>query len=221
MRRRLAALVVALALAAAPSAHAADNTAVAVNTKDGSSLFTFSFNVARVMTDTVDTSNAAAAVASCTDCQTVAIALQFVLVMSEPDVFTPENVALAINIECSLCDTMASAYQFIIQVDGPVRLTPEGMKRLQEIRRELAALEDSGLSGPEMAARVDALAEEAYLVVTSSLVPAGQSDPSAEAPASTPTTAGSDEPAATTTTTEPEPEPESTTTTATTEPPSP
>lgn len=208
--KRIAALVVALLVLTSGTAFAQDNTAVAVNTKDGSSLFTFSFNVARVMNDTVDNVNAAVAVASCTECQTTAIAIQFVFVMGDPDVFTPQNLALAMNIDCTLCDTLASAYQFVIQVDGPVRLTPEGMKRLQELRRELAALKDSGLTGPEIQARVDALAEEAAQVVSTSLVPAGRPTPTTtttEAPTTTTTTED------TTTTTE---APTTTTTTTTT-----
>ena len=220
--RRLAAFVVALLLLTSGTAYAQDNTAVVVNTKDGSSLFTFSFQVARVMSDTVDNANAAVAVASCTDCQTTALAIQFVLVMSEPDVFTPENLALAMNIECSLCDTLASAYQFVIQVDGPVRLTPEGMQRLQELRRELAALEDSGLSSFELQARIDVLAHEAYEVVSTSLVPAGQPT-AAEAPASgtsTSTTTTTESPTTTTTTEAPTTttteQPTTTTTTTTT-----
>jgi putative peptide zinc metalloprotease protein len=195
--RRFAALVVALLLLTSGTAYAQDNTAVVVNTKDGSSLFKFSFNIARVMQDTVDNANAAVAVASCTDCQTTALAIQFVLVMGEPDVFIPQNLALAMNIECTLCDTLASAYQFVIQVDGPVRITPEGKRRLHELRKELAALEDSGLSSFELQARIDSLAEEAYEVMSTSLVPVG---PPAEAPADAGTTTSTTEAPTTTTT---------------------
>jgi putative peptide zinc metalloprotease protein len=213
--RRIAALGIALAMTAvlAPGHAGAestgnDNTAIAVNTKDGSSLFKLSFRISRVMGDTVDSGNAAVAYASCTDCQTTAVAIQFVLLMGDTTTATPENLALAINENCSLCDTLASAYQFILDGDGPVHLTPEGMKRLQEIRKQLKDLKDSGLSGPELQERIDALATEAYEVISTSLVEVGP--PEADAASSTSTTSTTEQ--STTTTGEP--------TTSTTEEPS-
>jgi putative peptide zinc metalloprotease protein len=155
-----------------PNRGGKDNSAIAVNTKDGSSLFQFSFAVTRVMGDVVDNSNLALAYASCTECQTTALAIQFILVEGQPSTFTPENVAIAVNENCTLCDTLASAYQFVIQVDGPVRLTKEGRKRLHEIRKEIAALKDSGLKPPDLQARFDDLAHQAYQVMLTSLVPA-------------------------------------------------
>jgi putative peptide zinc metalloprotease protein len=178
--RRIAALLAALLMTAllvpghaGAEATGNDNTAIAVNTKDGSSLFKLSFRISRVMGDTVDSGNAAVAYASCTDCQTTAVAIQFVLLMGDTTTATPENLALAINENCTLCDTLASAYQFILSGDGPVHLTPEGMKRLHEIRKQLMALKDSGLSGAELQERIDALATEAYQVLSTSLVEAG------------------------------------------------
>jgi putative peptide zinc metalloprotease protein len=214
MKRLLALIVCGLFVWVGAAHGQSDNTAIAVNTKDGSSLFKLSFRITRVMGDTVDTGNAAVAYASCTDCQTTALALQFVLVMSEPDVFTPENLALAMNVDCSLCDTLASAYQFVLQSDGPVHLTPDGKKRLQEIRKELAALKDSGLGSFELQAKVDALAEEAYQVMATSLVPAGKSSvPTTSEPSSTSTSTTSTSTSTSTTTSS-----TSTTTTSTTAP---
>jgi putative peptide zinc metalloprotease protein len=220
--RRIAALLAALLMTAvlAPvhagaEATGNDNTAIAVNTKDGSSLFKFSFRISRVMGDTVDSGNAAVAYASCTDCQTTAVAIQFVLLMSDTTTATPENLALAINENCTLCDTLASAYQFILSGDGPVHLTPEGMQQLEEIRRQLMALKDSGLSGAELQERIDALATEAYEVLSTSLVEAGPpptAEPGAEPEASTSTSTTDTTEQSTTTTDEP--------TTSTTEEPS-
>jgi putative peptide zinc metalloprotease protein len=148
-----------------------DNAAVAVNTKDGSSLFRFAFNIAKVTGSTVDSTNAAVAYASCTKCQTVAIAIQFVIVQGSPDIFTPENLAVALNQQCSMCDTLASAYQFVIQVSGPVRLSPDGRKQMWDLVKELKALADSGLTGPEIQAKVDDLAKRMYAVMSTQLVP--------------------------------------------------
>jgi putative peptide zinc metalloprotease protein len=220
--RRLAAgllaplLALALVMPAGAENTGNDNTAIAVNTKDGSSLFKFSFRISRVMSDTVDSGNAAVAYASCTDCQTTALAIQFVLLLSDPSTFTPENLALAINENCELCDTLASAYQFVIQAGGPVHLSGEGMRQLQEIRRQLAALKDSGLSSFELQAKIDELTKQAYQVVLTSLVPAGRPDAAtADTGATdTPTTSTTEPPSNTTSTTD---EPTTSTTSTTTE----
>lgn len=180
MRRLL--LAVALLVGSAVPAHAqGDTTAVAVNTRDGADVFRLAFSIRRVMSETVDTSNAAAAVSSCTDCQTVAIALQVVLIFSDPDVVTPENLAIAMNIECTLCDTLASAYQLVLTTGGPVHLSAEGNRRIAEIRQALLSLRDSGLTGPELQQEVDRLSQQLRQVITTELVPAG-------APSSTTTT---------------------------------
>src|SRR4051794_7446943 len=73
------------------------NTVIAENTKDGTSVFELAFDV-RTITDeaTVAAGNAAIAISSCRNCQTVAIAIQVVFVIGSPDVFTPENAAVAV-----------------------------------------------------------------------------------------------------------------------------
>lgn len=205
-RRVLAAALVLACLAPAATAAAepegaagGDNTAVAVNTKDGHDVFRLAFHVHRVASETVDSTNAALAFASCNDCQTVAVAIQVVLVMSDPMVITPENVALAINQGCSLCDTVASAYQLVLSTGGPVRFTPEGRRRIAEIRRQLHELRNSGLTGEEILARVRALTAELRHVVATQLVPAGRAGsglrrgddaPGSEVGSTTTTTAG-------------------------------
>jgi len=184
-RNRLVATIVGLALAlttAVPVSAAraqgggGDNTAVAVNTKDGSDVFRLAFHVDRVASDTVDSTNAAVAFASCSECQTVAIAIQVVLIMSDATEVTPENLAIAVNQECSECDTLASAYQLVLSTGGPVRLTSEGRRRIAEIRRQLHDLRRGNLSGAEIQARVKTLTTELRDVVTTQLVPVGRQD---------------------------------------------
>ena len=213
MRRVL--LAVPLLVAGVVPAHAqGDTTAVAVNTRDGADVFRLAFSIRRVMSETVDTSNAAVAVASCTDCQTVAIALQVVLIFSDPDVVTPENLALALNVECSLCDTLASAYQLVLTTGGPVHLTAEGNRSLADIRRRLLELRDAGLSGPELQEQVDLLYEELRTVIATQLVPAAppsSTTASSSSTSSSTTTTSTTADATTTTTTT-----EATTTTSTT-----
>ena len=159
----------ALAGAAEAQTQGADNAAVAVNTKDGSSLFRFAFNITRVTSSVVDPTNAAVAYASCTECKTVAIAIQIVLVEGSPTVFTPENAAVAINQGCSSCETLASAYQFVFQSSGHVELTSAGQKQLREILKDIRKLRDSGLSAADLQAQIDAQSKALYDVFNTEL----------------------------------------------------
>jgi putative peptide zinc metalloprotease protein len=156
--------------AGADEGSGADNSAVAINTEDDSSLFEFAFQIKRVMGPVVDQSNEAVAYASCDGCKTVAIAIQIVLVMSQPDVITPTNVAVAINEVCVACETLAAAYQFVIGGE-PVRLTSDGMKKLLDIKRRIAELEDSDLPIAEIKEQLDGLVAEIEQVLATEVVP--------------------------------------------------
>lgn len=188
MKRTLAVVAAAALLAggtAVPASAQADTTAVAINTRDGASIFRLAFSVRRVMAETVDQSNAAVAVASCTDCETVAVAIQVVLIFSDPEVVSPTNLALAINTECSLCDTLASAYQYVFTTDGVVHFTAEGNRRLTEIRNQIRELLASDASIEEVQAGLDLLMDELGQVLATEL-----SEPVAAPSGSEPPTAG-------------------------------
>jgi putative peptide zinc metalloprotease protein len=183
VRRLVLATGAALALSASPAlgqeidiGGGGDNTAVVVNTKDGSSRFRISFKILRTSSDIVDNGNAAVAFASCTGCETVAIAWQVVLVSSDPSVVTPQNLAIALNVECTDCATLASAYQWVLGTDGNVHLSPEGNQAVAEIRRALHELRRSDLSIVEIQAELDALAEELERILADELVAAGPPD---------------------------------------------
>ena len=66
-----------------------DNAAVAVNTEDGASVFRLAFSIRQVAGGVVDETNSAYALASCVDCQTVALAFQVVLVWGGAQVVVP------------------------------------------------------------------------------------------------------------------------------------
>src|SRR5918992_4043117 len=161
-------LILAL-LGAWPAAASAqgDTTAVAVNTKDGSSIFRLAFNVRRVAGEVVDQANAAVAFASCEDCRTVAVSLQLLLVMSDPDVVTPTNLALAVNQDCTSCETLVSAYQYVLGVGGPVHFDAEGNTELAAIREALRDLarESDDYELAEIQAEIDVLIERLGVVV--------------------------------------------------------
>jgi putative peptide zinc metalloprotease protein len=183
---RLATLVAGVALvagiAATPGEAVAggDNAAVAINTKNGSSLFRFAFKVRRVAGGIVDSSNAAVAFSQCESCRTTAIAIQIVLATGNPTTVTPTNVAVALNDQCTLCVTFASAYQFVLGTGGPVRFTAEGNQELAAIKRELRALRRAHLEPPELQERVSSLMTRLRTVLGTQLVPAGSDDEAAE-----------------------------------------
>jgi putative peptide zinc metalloprotease protein len=188
------------------SARAQDNAAVAINTKDGTSIFRVAFKIARVNKEIVDNSNAAVAWSSCIDCQAIAAAFQIVLIFSDPDVVTPSNIALAVNWECEACVAFASAYQWVLTTDGPVHFTAEGNQLLAEVRQrlhELAKMEELTLE--QLVAELEALAEIIRTVLQNEMV--------SPSPAPEPTPAPAPEPPpATTETTETTTEPTTTTT---------
>ncbi|HZU72063.1 MAG TPA: hypothetical protein VE990_04760 [Acidimicrobiales bacterium] len=204
LRRSLTSVVLAgaiglAAVAAATPAVAAGpggqtNSATAVNTKSGSSLFRLAFSVVRVTGQTVDTTNSALAFASCTDCQTVAVAIQVVLVEGQPTVVSPTNQALAYNYQCSSCDTLASAFQDLVETAGPVRFTATGSRELAAVRHQLEALRGGDLSFQQVQSEVNTIESEVARIVATQLVaagpPASGSATSAPGTAATPDSGG-------------------------------
>lgn len=180
----LAAVLVAVPVAAAPAVAdddapgGSDNAAVAVNTEDGASVFRLAFSVRTVANGVVDETNSAYALASCVDCQTVALAFQVVLVRGDADVVVPENLALAYNEQCVECLTYASATQIVIGVDGPTRLSGDGRRRLGQLYRSLRDLEDQigDMTASELHAAVTAAKTELVAILSEELVPAGRDE---------------------------------------------
>jgi putative peptide zinc metalloprotease protein len=169
-----AGLLVLLNRPATTSAGDADNVAVAVNTKDGKSVYKVRIAIRRENGDVVSSTNAAIAYASCTDCQTTAIAFEVLLITNNASVITPTNLAIAINENCSGCQTIAEAYQFIQSTDGQVHFTHDGSKRLADVRHELHALRKSDFTPEELQARLDTLASQIADVLANELVAAGK-----------------------------------------------
>ncbi len=184
-RARLLALLAAATLGAATTpALAQDTSAVAVNTKDGSTLFKFAFSVRQIMGDVVDQTNAAVAYASCNECTTVAISIQILLVSGSPDQVTPTNLAVALNEDCTECQTLASAYQFVFGNGEELRFTADGRKQIADIRKRFLALRKSGLTTDEIKAQADALAQELRGVLVNEVTVRGNADKKEKEPKS-------------------------------------
>jgi putative peptide zinc metalloprotease protein len=183
--------------AARPAFAHADNAAIAVNTKDGTTVFKVAFAIRHVMSDVVDETNAAVAYNSCNDCAAVAVAFELVLVESNPSVVTPQNISIAMNENCSTCVAVAEAYQFVLGGDtGPVHFDQDGNKILAEIRKELHSLRKEDLTLAELQARLDAMAARIEDVLAHHLVPSGK--PNRAPPPQEPTATATTEPTPTT-----------------------
>ena len=165
-----------------------DNLALAVNTKDDSSVVKFAFDVRRVMNKIVDNTNAAVAVASCENCRTVAVAIQVLLIVNDPEVVSPTNLALAMNVECTSCETLASAYQYVFTTDGQVVFSTEGWRQIVEIRKAIQdLLKDETLDIATLQAELDVITDQLYAVIEEELRPGeGQGDEPAPDESSTP-----------------------------------
>jgi hypothetical protein len=184
-RSRISAALVVAAVAAATVAgvlltrpattHASsgDNLAVAINTHDGKSVYRVRIAIRRENGDIVSSTNAAVAYASCTNCETTAIAFQVVLITNNASVITPTNLAIAINEGCSGCETVAQAYQFVRSTDGQVHFTADGSRRLAAVRHDLRELRKSDLSIDALQTRLDELAAEIADILAHELVVAG------------------------------------------------
>lgn len=86
---------------------------------------------------TVEPVNYAEAHASCTDCETIAVALQVNLIDRDARKVTPQNAAVAINVECIRCRTIAVALQYVYSVDDPREVPKEVDELIRTMDREL------------------------------------------------------------------------------------
>jgi putative peptide zinc metalloprotease protein len=178
--RRTLAVLSLLLLVLVPSAHAdgtagggAKNVVLVVNEADGQQRSGAGIAVSTTAAESVATENLALARASCSDCRTVAVAMQFVPIIRDVDVIAPKNAAVAVNVDCSSCRTAAFAYQYVVTTDGPVHLTAAGRQQLTAIRAKASALAASDLSFPALDAELDELAERFRALVDAELVSAG------------------------------------------------
>ena len=94
-----------------------DNQAAAFNTTDDSVTYDVAFALVWATGDEVLNVNEAHAYASCSNCVTVAVAFQVVLIMDHARVVVPQNLAVAANYECYQCITAAIANQLVLSVE--------------------------------------------------------------------------------------------------------
>jgi putative peptide zinc metalloprotease protein len=163
-----------------------DTHAIVVNHGDDRYRYALAFKIVQVSGDVVDAQNAAVAVAAnCTDCTTVAVSFEGILVYGDPSVFTPENLALAFNDNCTNCATLAAAYQEEAQYSDRMRITGAGRQEIAAIRVDLESIRHDNLSLVEIDQRVNADAGRLLDVLRNDMTPVGK-------PTTSPSPSGSD-----------------------------
>jgi hypothetical protein len=108
-----------------------------VNKKDLGFLARSAISLHRSNTPNVQPKNIAVAEGQCTDCATLAIALQVFLYQRGAPSIQPQNIAIAVNNACTRCITIARAIQYVIPVDD-LNVVPEDVRNLlRDMEREL------------------------------------------------------------------------------------
>lgn len=175
LRRKMATAVLAVAmLAGMPMGVAgadgdlnqeSNNVVVVRNFFDGRTIERAKVGLARTGGSKVNNQNIADARASCTDCRTVAVATQVVVVEGTPSDVQPVNAAIAINENCLRCETYAYARQSLIQSDRRVKIRDSAESRVESLADRIDEVSESGIGFPEMTAQLDSLFEEMVAVV--------------------------------------------------------
>ncbi|MGH3331777.1 MAG: hypothetical protein ACRDPJ_10815 [Nocardioidaceae bacterium] len=169
-----------------------DNQALAVNTEDGSTVYDVAFALVWAEEDTTDNVNSAYALASCENCQTVAVAFQVVLVLGQSDAIVPQNLAAAVNYHCIECVTYALATQLVVTLDGP--LGDDAAAELEALWRRIAAYGDTieGVPLSEIQDQLSAFEDQILAIIerdrggTSTTTREGTGTPPTASPTSSP-----------------------------------
>jgi putative peptide zinc metalloprotease protein len=117
------------------------NVVTVLNTRDGRFRAEGKAELDRVRGDEVTPTNYAEARASCTDCQTFAVALQVAIYRRGANMVAPVNRALAVNENCTRCVTFARAIQYVIPVDDFREIPREVNELVRRIDQEMRYFE--------------------------------------------------------------------------------
>lgn len=123
-----------------------NNVVMINNHQDDSLRVKGSVQLNRINAPNVAPQNLARAYSSCTDCETLAVAMQVNLIRRDTNRVVPANAAVAINYQCTRCRTIAVALQYTLSVDDPMQ-TPHDVRQLVRQMdlelREIARAADS------------------------------------------------------------------------------
>jgi hypothetical protein len=142
------------------------NVVIAVNRVDRRLAVRANLQVNRIPGPNVQPANIALATSSCTDCQTLVVALQLNIAGTQARVIIPQNVAHASNEGCLRCVTIARAVQYLFTVPDPLAGAPPATDPLlRALDRALTEIQtDPTLTLEEAEARLDAVIAEFKVV---------------------------------------------------------
>ena len=135
------------------------------NTQNKRFMARASVKMYRLSGDDIGPRNLALAEGKCTDCQTIAVAVQVVFYQRSATKVHPENIAIASNVGCTRCITVARAIQYAIPVDDLKADIPDEVKSLvhdldKELRYFASIQSIDQLSTDEAAARLQRILDQ-------------------------------------------------------------
>jgi putative peptide zinc metalloprotease protein len=139
------------------------------NMVDGSARHRSRADVAEIAGPTVTPENSAFAYATCTDCRTVAVAVQVVMVVGPVSDFRPVNFAVAVNYLCVRCQTFAYANQVLLPVPGEVEMHNDTEDQIRALKKQIASVAASTETFDQMTSHLDALTRQLVSVITDAL----------------------------------------------------
>jgi putative peptide zinc metalloprotease protein len=184
-----------------PAAGGGDNIVQVVNHSDGHFRMDGRVKLDQIPGPNVGPKNEGISYASCTGCQTMAVALQIDLVSPSVHNFQPLNKAQAVNMACNSCDTFAWALQYVITVDDPTQVPSDVRDLMQQMDATLRDIKVGNYTVSQAIARVEAvIAQFKELagslndqrdMATNPTTPGASPMPNEASPSTTPSVSGS------------------------------
>jgi putative peptide zinc metalloprotease protein len=148
----------AASASALPAANAGGKNVVQViNRSDGAFRVDGKVQLNRIPAPNAGPVNLALAYSQCTNCQTLALALQINLISTQTNNVQPQNAATAVNVQCTGCLTVARAIQYNISVDDPTNIPASVNQLIARMKAELANIKTSSASVADAESRFDAV----------------------------------------------------------------
>lgn len=162
----VAALSFPAVASAAPATVTYNNSATASSQANGRNVFVLKYQAEETTASTLNATNQALATTShCTRCAASGIAFQVIFVSKQgPITINADNEAHATSNSCATCPATAAAYQ-IIYAANQKGLSQYQIQGLNHVHSELIALQFTGLTGANLQARTDAIAQDAVNVL--------------------------------------------------------
>jgi putative peptide zinc metalloprotease protein len=173
-----------------------DNQAMAVATRDHSTVYDVAFALVYADQNTVLNKNEAYAFASCKQCTAVAVAFQVVLVVGDAHVVAPQNISAAVNYNCIRCVTAALAIQLDVSI--PSQPDASTAAALQALWAKIRAFGDHlrGLTFSQIHDKLVAYEEQILAIVKPFARSTASPTIGASPPGGTSSSAGAGEPGA-------------------------